>query len=69
VRFFEDEVFLHSFEYYDPTHGVSLKGRTRIITLELSKLEEIVEKPEEELNFQEHWAVFFKCLTDRKDNS
>jgi len=64
-KFFEDEEFYHSLEYYDPVRKVSLKGRTRIITLELSKLEEIVEKPEEEMNFQEHWAVFFRYLTDK----
>ena len=64
-RFFEDEEFYHNLEYYDPVRRVSLNGRTRIITLELSKLDEIVEKPEDEMSFQEHWAVFFKYLTDK----
>ena len=64
-KFFEDDEFYHNLEYYDPVRRVSLKGRTRIITLELSKLEEIVEKPEDEMSFQEHWAVFFKYLTDK----
>ena len=63
--FFQDEDFLHTFEYYDSVHGVSLNGRTRIITLELSKLEKIVEKPEDKMSFQEHWAVYFKYLTDK----
>ena len=64
-RFFQDEEFFHSLEYYDPVRRVSLDGRTRIITLELSKLEEIVEKPEDKMSFQEHWAVYFKYLTDK----
>jgi len=64
-RFFEDEEFSHSFEYYDPIHGVSLNGKSRIITLELSKLEEIVEKSTDEMSAQEYWAVFFRYLTDK----
>jgi len=63
-RFFKDEKFLHSFEYYDSVNGVSLNGKSRIITLELSKLEEIVEKSTDEMSAQEYWAVFFKYLTD-----
>ncbi|MCL2154784.1 MAG: PD-(D/E)XK nuclease family transposase, partial [Leptospirales bacterium] len=64
-RFFQDKEFSHSFEYYDPAHGVSLNGKTRIITIELSKLEEIVEKPIDEMSVQEHWAIYFKYLTDK----
>jgi len=63
-RFFKDEKFLHSFEYYDAVNGVSLNGKSRIITLELSKLEKIVEKSIDEMNVQEYWAVFFRYLTD-----
>jgi len=63
-RFFKDEKFLHSFEYYDAVNGVSLNGKSRIITLELSKLEEIVEKSTDEMSAQEYWAVFFRYLTD-----
>jgi predicted transposase/invertase (TIGR01784 family) len=64
-RFFPDDVFLHTFEYYDPAHAVSLGGRSRIITLELSKLEPVLEKPSEEMTAPEHWAVFFRYLTDK----
>ena len=64
-RFFPDDVFLHTFEYYDPDHKVSLNGRTQIITLELSKLDEIVEKPIDEMSISERWAVFFEYLTDK----
>jgi len=63
-RFFKDEKFSHSFEYYDSVNGVSLNGKSRIITLELSKLEEIVEKSTDEMSAQEYWAVFFRYLTD-----
>ena len=64
-RFFPDEVFLHAFEYYDPTNKVSLNGRSRIITIELSKMDMIVEKPTAEMSAAEHWAVFFRYLTDK----
>jgi predicted transposase/invertase (TIGR01784 family) len=64
-RFFDDSEFLHAFEYYDPVHGVSLNGKTRIITIELSKLGEIVKKPIAEMSASERWAVFLGYLTDR----
>jgi len=65
-RFFPDGDFFHSFEYYDPVRRVSLNGRTRILTLELSKLEKVAKKPTEEMSLQELWAVYFRYL---KDNS
>jgi predicted transposase/invertase (TIGR01784 family) len=65
-RFFPDEDFYHSFEYYDKTRRISLKGKTRIITLELSKVEKIVDKPIEEMSTAEMWGVFFRYLTDKK---
>ena len=43
-RFFADDAFLHTFEYYDRKNSMPLGGRSRIITLELSKLEEVVER-------------------------
>jgi predicted transposase/invertase (TIGR01784 family) len=64
-RFFADEVFFHAFEYYDPERGVSLNGRSRIITLELAKLDRVIEKPAAEMSGQENWAVFFRYLTDK----
>jgi len=63
-RFFADGNFFHSFEYYDPARCVSLNGKSRILTLELSKLEEVVRKPTGEMSTQEKWAVFFRYLTD-----
>jgi predicted transposase/invertase (TIGR01784 family) len=64
-RFFPDGEFLHNFEYYDRQRGVSLNGRSRIITLELSKLERVIEKPAAEMSAPEQWAVFFRYLTDK----
>jgi predicted transposase/invertase (TIGR01784 family) len=63
--FFSDEVVLHTFEYYDREHGVSLNGRSRIITLELSKLDKVIEKPIKDMSAPEHWGVFFRYLTDK----
>jgi len=63
-RFFTDENFFHSFEYYDHVRCVPLNGKSRILTLELSKLEEVVRKPTGEMSAQEKWAVFFRYLTD-----
>ena len=62
-RFFADQGFFHTFEYYDPINGISLNGKTKIITLELSKLDKVVEKPIKETSSQERWALFFEYLT------
>jgi predicted transposase/invertase (TIGR01784 family) len=64
-RFCADESLVHSFEYYDPERGVSLGGRSRIITVELAKAEGAVEKPAGEMTAAEQWAVYFRYLTDR----
>jgi predicted transposase/invertase (TIGR01784 family) len=64
-RFFADESVFHAFEYYDPAHRVSLGGRSRITTVELSKLDKVVEKPIGDMNTQEHWAIFFRYLPDK----
>jgi predicted transposase/invertase (TIGR01784 family) len=64
-RYFPDEAFFHGFEYYDPERWVSLGGKCRIITLELSKLKEVVKKPAEEMNRQEEWAIYFRYIKDK----
>jgi predicted transposase/invertase (TIGR01784 family) len=64
-RFFPDEAAFHTFEYYDPAHKVPLNGRSRIITVELSKAEQVMEKPIPEMSAREHWAVFFRYLRDK----
>ena len=68
-HFFPDEEFFHTFEYYDPVNHISLNGRSRILTLELSKLTSIVEKPIEEMTISERWAVYFGYLTDKEKRS
>jgi predicted transposase/invertase (TIGR01784 family) len=64
-RFFPDDEFFHCFEYYDKLRQISLKGRSRIITLELAKLDAMTDKPVGEMTAPEHWAFFFRYLTDR----
>ncbi|MCL2233398.1 MAG: Rpn family recombination-promoting nuclease/putative transposase [Treponema sp.] len=63
-RFFPDDTFFHEFAYYDSERGVSLNGRSRIITLELSKLDKVVEKPTAAMTAAELWAVYFRYLQD-----
>jgi predicted transposase/invertase (TIGR01784 family) len=65
-RFFPDENFAHSFQYYDSDNRVPLGGRTRIITVELVKTEPAAGKPVEEMTNAELWAVFFEYLTDEE---
>ena len=67
--FFKDNEFFHTFEYYDPSRGISLNGRSRIVTIELSKLGGIVTKPTGQMSNQERWAVYFEYLTDRSKRS
>jgi predicted transposase/invertase (TIGR01784 family) len=68
-RFFPDDEFYHTFEYYDKIRKTSLNGKSRIITLELSKLDMLIKKPTEELNVSERWAIYFKYLTDKEKRS
>ena len=63
--FFPDDNFFHVFEYYDLTNCVTLNSKSRIITLELSKLDKVIEKPTELMSNKEYWAVFFRYLTDK----
>jgi predicted transposase/invertase (TIGR01784 family) len=65
-RLFADGEFLHEFQYYDVERQTSLGGLTRIITLELSKLEGILEKSAGDMTGKERWAVYFKYCTDRE---
>ncbi|MDR1231105.1 MAG: Rpn family recombination-promoting nuclease/putative transposase [Spirochaetaceae bacterium] len=63
-RIFKDGEYLHNFEYYDCGRGMPLGGKTRIITVELAKLEQTVEKSTSEMTKTEMWAVFFRYITD-----
>jgi predicted transposase/invertase (TIGR01784 family) len=62
---FGDDVFVHNFRYYDDENGISLNGRSHIITIELSKLERIAKKPVSEMTALERWAVFFRYTPDK----
>jgi predicted transposase/invertase (TIGR01784 family) len=62
---FKDNVFVHNFKHYDEENGISLGGRSHIITIELSKLEQIALKPVSEMTALERWAVFFKYTPDK----
>jgi hypothetical protein len=57
--------FFHVFEYYDPGRKVSLGGKTRIITLELAKLDEVIGKSSEAMSRRERWGCFFRYLMDK----
>jgi len=41
-------------------------GRSRIFTIELKKLDKIVQKPIVEMSSVERWAVFFRYLTNKE---
>lgn len=62
----KDDEVVHHFRYYDEERGISLGGRTHIITLELSKLDEIAQKVVEEMTALERWLVFFKYTPDKR---
>jgi hypothetical protein len=64
-KLFEDEEFFHIFEYYDAERKVSLGGRSRIIILELSKAERVIEKSAEVMTAKERWAAYFRYMKDK----
>ena len=63
---FKDRHYYHRFIYYDPERGISLGGRTEVITLELKKLAGIAEKPVRAMSALEKWCVYFACYTDER---
>ena len=64
--FFPDEVLVHTFLYYDPVHNIPLRGKCRIITVELSKIELIDYKPINLMESNELWSFFFQYLTNKE---
>jgi predicted transposase/invertase (TIGR01784 family) len=62
---FKDDLFVHNFKHYDEENGISLGGRSHIITIELSKLEQIARKPVSEMTALERWAIFFRYTPDK----
>ncbi|GHV75255.1 hypothetical protein AGMMS49942_00760 [Spirochaetia bacterium] len=63
---FDDDELVHHFEYYDKEHDMPLGGRTTIITLELTKLDKILEKPVANMSAEERWAVFTRFCGDKR---
>jgi predicted transposase/invertase (TIGR01784 family) len=61
----KDDHFIHVFEYYDKENGATLGGRTHIITIELAKFKDIVNKNLKNVSPKEYWAVFFKCIKEK----
>ena len=61
---FKDDEFVHHFRYYDREREMSLSGKTNIITLELAKLEQTLQKTAADMTPPERWAVFFRYTTD-----
>jgi hypothetical protein len=68
-NFFQDEDLVHTFECYDPIHKIPLRGKSRIITVELLKSEQIVDKPTVEMGLSEKWSIFFQYLTNKNKRS
>jgi len=63
--YFHDDALVHSFQYHDPLHDISLGRKSRIVTVELLKADRIVDKPATEMDSCEKWTVFFQYLTNR----
>jgi hypothetical protein len=62
---FNDAEFFHEFQYYDRERDITLGGRTRIIFIELSKLDAALKKDALQMTAKEHWAVYFKHNGDK----
>jgi hypothetical protein len=61
---FKDMVILHAFEYYDREHDIPLDGRTRLVVIELKKVERLSKEPLERLSVEERRALFFQSVSD-----
>jgi predicted transposase/invertase (TIGR01784 family) len=64
-KLFDDNNYFHIFEYFDAERMMPLGGKSRIITLELGKLDKLMEKPVEAMTSKERWAIFFRYLRDK----
>ena len=65
-KIYGDEVLVHTFEYYDKVHKVSMGGKSKIIIVELLKVESLENKPVVEMSTSEKWSFFLQCLTNKK---
>jgi predicted transposase/invertase (TIGR01784 family) len=64
-RLNKDPDIVQTFLYQNQKTGRPLRrGKTRIITVELCKAEQLLSKPTNGLEEQEAWVLFFQYLTD-----
>jgi predicted transposase/invertase (TIGR01784 family) len=63
---YKDSHAVHSFEYYDKKRMTTLGGRTAVHTLELRKLEHLIEEPLEGTSGQERWGLFLRYAAEPK---
>jgi predicted transposase/invertase (TIGR01784 family) len=61
---FNDNVIVHTFAYQDREHDVELSGQTKLVVVELKKVEELSGEPLERLSAEERWALFFQSACD-----
>jgi len=62
----DDNEYVHHFQYHDIMRKVPLGGRTHIITIELAKLEQIAQKPIDDMTSKERWAIFIRYSPDKE---
>jgi predicted transposase/invertase (TIGR01784 family) len=60
----KDNYLVHEFEYYDKKRNVSLIGKTRIITFEMSKLKKF-KKNISEMDSKERWGAYLEWINDK----
>jgi hypothetical protein len=64
-RFWDDDTLVHHFKFHDNEHNTDLNGRMTIVTVELVKVAQIVQKPVTQMNSMERWAVFLVYCKDK----
>ena len=69
TEYFKDERLIHRFRYYDEESMMPYGGKSWIITMELCKASQFLDKPVNELGTPECWALFMEYLTSLKERS
>ncbi|GHV27434.1 hypothetical protein AGMMS4952_09100 [Spirochaetia bacterium] len=64
-RLFDDDELVHHFEYHDREHNMPLGGQTQIITLELVKLDRVLQKAAANMSAEERWSAFVRFCGDK----
>jgi hypothetical protein len=49
---------------YDREHDIVLDGQTKLVVVELKKVERLAREPLERLSVEERWALFFQSASD-----